>query len=112
LRTSWGPSLRMDHTVIDTGHHRLLIATIGAASTNDRYQSAPLVPLLRRTAATCAQGSTKVTPRSICLAGPSGGRDGKIDVLTKEFDELLDIDIRQIDGQHLPVRASDPNDTI
>jgi hypothetical protein len=42
----------------------------------------------------------------------SGGRDSKIDLLTKEFDELLDIDIRQIDGQHLSVWASDPNDTI
>ena len=52
------------------------------------------------------------TPRSICLAGHSGGRDGKIVLLTKELDELLDIDIRQIDGQHLAVRASDPNDTI
>jgi hypothetical protein len=39
-------------------------------------------------------------------------RDGNIDLLTEEFDELLDIDIRQIDGQHRSVRASDPNDTI
>jgi len=52
------------------------------------------------------------TPTSICLVRCSGGRDGKIVLLTKEFDELLDIDIRQIDGQHVAVRASDPNDTI
>jgi hypothetical protein len=32
--------------------------------------------------------------------------------LIKEFDELLDIDIRQIDGQHLAIRTSDPNETI
>ena len=82
----------MDHTVIDTGHHRLLIATRGAASANDRYRPAP--------------------PVAFADERPLLGRDGKIDVLTKEFDELLDIDICQIDGQHLPVRASDPNDTI
>ena len=56
--------------------------------------------------------SPGTAPRSICLAERSGRPDGKIDFLTKEFDELVDIDIRQIDGQHLPVRASDPNDTI
>ena len=46
------------------------------------------------------------TPRSICLARRSGGRDGEIDLLNQEFHALLDIHIGQIDGQHLPVRAS------
>jgi hypothetical protein len=36
----------------------------------------------------------------------------KIVLLIKEFEQLLDIDICQIDGQHLAVRAPDPNDTI
>jgi hypothetical protein len=60
----------------------------------------------------CHHRITWATPKSIFLAGLRGERDGKIDLLTKEFDELLHIDIRQIDGQHLVVRASDRNDTI
>jgi hypothetical protein len=36
----------MDHTVIDAGHHRLLIETIPVALANYRYPGTPLVPLV------------------------------------------------------------------
>ena len=37
-----GTDLRADHTVIDTGHHRLLIGTIIVAPANDRYPGDPV----------------------------------------------------------------------
>ena len=36
----------MDHTVIDAGHHRLLIETIPIAPANYRYPGTPPVPLV------------------------------------------------------------------
>jgi hypothetical protein len=50
LRTSSGPTFRVDHTVpTPAGHHRLSIGTIGGASANDSDQQASSVPLVRRT---------------------------------------------------------------
>src|SRR5262249_50301213 len=45
---------RADHTVIDTGHHRLLIGTIPVAPANYRHPGDPSVPLIQRTAGTGA----------------------------------------------------------
>src|SRR6516165_7210778 len=50
LRTSSGPTIRVDHSVIDTGYHRSPIGMITAAREMTAIRASSSVPLLRRTA--------------------------------------------------------------
>src|SRR5262249_45361208 len=70
LRTSSGPAFRADHTVIETGHHRLPNGTISGVSASDGYRPAPSVPLDRRTT---GYGATSSLPDALAEVSKLNG---------------------------------------
>src|SRR5271167_3119142 len=70
LRTSSGPTFRVDHTVIAAGHHRLSIGTITVASRMIATGRPRRVPLVRQTAAIGASSSLPDTPAKVPSPNP------------------------------------------
>src|SRR5215469_11954268 len=74
----------MDHTVIDAGHHRLLMGTIRLASANGRYLRDPSVPLVLRTAPIAATLSPEQVPPKVG-SPPRAGPESAPDAALKEL---------------------------